>query len=137
MNPSQSTWVDKAGAWLGSACALHCGMTPVIFALGPLFGAWWGWMESLHLPSLIAISLLAGFSLGLGWRRHGHYYAGFFLVPGLSMLWMAYLLLTHGTLQIVAMTAGGTLVVAGHLLNLRLAHGHVHDAQCPHQHRSS
>ena len=30
------------------------------------------------------------------------------------------------------MTFGGTLVGVAHLVNLRLNHGHVHDARCAH-----
>ena len=32
----------------------------------------------------------------------------------------------------IAMTFGGTLVGLAHLANLRLNHGHVHDASCVH-----
>jgi hypothetical protein len=32
------------------------------------------------------------------------------------------------------MTFGGTLVAVAHLVNLRLTHGHVHDASCAHAH---
>ena len=40
----------------------------------------------------------------------------------------------HGTLVLHAlvMTFGGTLVGLAHLANLRLNHGHVHDATCTH-----
>ena len=33
---------------------------------------------------------------------------------------------------VIAMTFGGTLVGLAHLANLRLNHGHVHDATCAH-----
>ena len=35
-------------------------------------------------------------------------------------------------LHAVTMTFGGTLVGLAHLANLRLSHGHVHDATCAH-----
>ncbi|MCC6756807.1 MAG: MerC domain-containing protein, partial [Arenimonas sp.] len=34
----------------------------------------------------------------------------------------------------VVMTAGGILIAVAHLVNLRLSHGHVHDANCRHGH---
>ena len=57
------------------------------------------------------------------------------LVPGLLALWVGLLVQpVHGTLVLHAlvMTFGGTLVGLAHLANLRLNHGHVHDATCTH-----
>jgi hypothetical protein len=57
------------------------------------------------------------------------------LIPGLSVLWLAVLypplhqsLVPHA----IAMTLGGTLVGLAHVANLRLNHGHLHDASCTH-----
>src|SRR5690606_6756610 len=53
----------------------------------------------------------------------------------LAVLWAAVLYAPlHETVvpHAVAMTFGGTLVGLGHLVNLRLNHGHVHDASCTH-----
>ena len=51
------------------------------------------------------------------------------------MLWVGvlYAPLHHSVVpHAVAMTFGGTLVGLAHLANLRLNHGHVHDATCAH-----
>jgi hypothetical protein len=57
------------------------------------------------------------------------------LLPGLAVLWagVLYAPLHHAAVpHAMAMTFGGTLVGLAHLLNLRLNHGHVHDATCSH-----
>ena len=57
------------------------------------------------------------------------------LIPGLLVLWVGILYppLHHSVVpHAVAMTFGGTLVGLAHLANLRLNHGHVHDATCAH-----
>ena len=57
------------------------------------------------------------------------------LVPGLLVLWVGVLYPPlHDSVvpHAVAMTFGGTLVALAHLANLRLNHGHVHDATCAH-----
>jgi hypothetical protein len=54
-----------------------------------------------------------------------------FLIPGLVALWAGVLYdpLHHNAVpHAVVMTIGGLLVGVAHLVNLRLNHGHVHDA---------
>ena len=56
-------------------------------------------------------------------------------VVDVAVLWVGVLYAPlHETLvaHAVAMTLGGTLVGLAHLANLRLNHGHVHDATCAH-----
>ena len=57
------------------------------------------------------------------------------LLPGLAALWFGtgYEPLHHAVVpHALLMTLGGTLVGLAHLANLRLNHGHVHDAHCAH-----
>ena len=46
-------------------------------------------------------------------------------------VWKRRVVLWGGAIAVV-MTFGGTLVGLAHLANLRLNHGHVHDASCAH-----
>ena len=91
--------------------------------------------ESLTLATLAARG--AGGSRNMmmivGLQRAGGVLA--LLVPGLAVLWVGvlYAPLHHSVVpHAVAMTFGGTLVGLAHLANLRLNHGHVHDATCAH-----
>lgn len=86
--------------------------------------------EAFHVGFLAFLTVLAVGTTVLGWRRHRRFYAWAFLLPGLMALWAG-----HGlgdAYEAIFTAIGGTLVVCAHLVNLKLAHGHVHDAQCHH-----
>jgi len=89
----------------------------------------------VELTLVVFVTMLGLFSLVLGYRRHGALRALGFLVPGLVALWagLLYSPLHHDPVpHAVVMTLGGLLVGIAHLVNLRLNHGHVHDASCAH-----
>lgn len=93
--------------------------------------------ESIERVFAVFASVLALTSLWQGYRRHRVHRALAFLVPGLISIWVAVLYspLHHDlVLHTVLMTFGGTLIAVAHLVNLKLTHGHVHDAGCSHAH---
>ena len=99
----------------------------------PLLAAWLG--KDFEAAFVIFASGLGLFSLAWGYRRHRAVRALSLLVPGLLALWAGVLYQPlHETLlpHAAVMTFGGTLVGLAHLANLRLNHGHVHDATCVH-----
>ncbi|MFZ9310976.1 MAG: MerC domain-containing protein [Arenimonas sp.] len=130
-------FLDKFGSTASILCAVHCAVLPVLIAVLPALGlsalAWSGFEWAF----VCFATLLGGFSLWIGYKRHRVYRALAFLMPGLTLVWLGILwpdihhdLLRHA----IVMTAGGTLIAIAHLVNLRLTHGHVHDADCGHQH---
>lgn len=127
--------LDRLGAFGSLLCAVHCAAIPLVIALAPSLGVA-GWLGgSFELAFVVFATGLGLFSGIWGYRRHGAVRALSLLVPGLAVLWLAILyrplheaLLPHA----IAMTIGGTLVGLAHLANLRLNHGHVHDAHCVH-----
>ena len=122
-------WADRLGAFGAFLCALHCALIPVALAVVPALGlgliAWhrleWGF-------SLFA-TVLAVTSLWLGYRNHRAYHAWLLVAPGLALVWGG-LLVRHAhdgsTAHALAMAAGGLLIGAAHLVNLRLSYGHRH-----------
>ena len=91
--------------------------------------------EAFEVGFVAFASLLGLFSLIWGYRRHRALRALGLLLPGLAILWLGVLYAPLHQSQLphaVVMTLGGTLVGIGHLMNLRLNHGHVHDASCAH-----
>ncbi|MFT3762387.1 MAG: MerC domain-containing protein [Pseudoxanthomonas sp.] len=129
------TWLDRFGAAGSLACAVHCAVLPLLIALLPALGvsAWLG--EGFERAFVIFATLLGGFSLAWGYRRHRVVRALGVLALGLATLWVAVLYSPlHESMvpHAVAMTFGGTLVGVAHVINLRLNHGHVHDATCAH-----
>ena len=135
--PSRSSFhlADRFGFAASMLCAIHCAALPVVLALLPSFGigVWLG--EGFEQAFVLFATLLGMFTMAWGYRRHRAVRALWLLLPGLAVLWVGVLYAPlHETLvaHAVAMTLGGTLVGLAHLANLRLNHGHVHDATCAH-----
>lgn len=127
--------LDRFGATGSLVCALHCALIPLVLAGLPSLGlsVWLG--DGLEQAFVLFVSLLGVFSLTWGYRRHRTFRALGLLAVGLAVLWtgLLYAPLHEAVVpHAVAMTFGGTLVGVAHLLNLRLNHGHVHDASCAH-----
>lgn len=128
-------FLDRLGATGSLLCAVHCALVPVAIALLPPLGLTSLTSSSFELAFVVFATLLGLFSIVWGIRQHHAFRAISLLAPGLAVLWLGVLytplhesLLPHA----VAMTFGGTLVGLAHLANLRLNHGHVHDASCAH-----
>ena len=125
--------LDRIGATGALVCALHCALLPILIALLPSLGvsAWLG--EGFEQVFVLFATLFGLAVLAWSYRRHRAMRALALLVPGLAVLWVGvlYAPLHHSVVpHAVAMTFGGTLVGLAHLANLRLNHGHVHDATC-------
>lgn len=130
-------WVDSLGGAGAFLCAIHCAALPLLIALVPALGLT-AFAGSAFEPGFVVFATVLGLgSLGLGFRRHRAYRALMFLLPGLLLVWLGAMLpAIHDqvSLHAVVMSVGGTLIAVAHLINLRLSHGHVHDAGCVHGH---
>lgn len=127
--------LDRIGAFGSLACAVHCAALPLLIAVLPSLGiaVWFG--DGFEMGFVIFATLLGSFSVISGYRRHHAARALSLLIPGLSLLWIGvlYAPLHHALLpHAITMTVGGALVGLAHLTNLRLNHGHIHDASCAH-----
>jgi len=127
--------LDRFGAAGSLLCAIHCALLPLLIAALPSLGvaAWLG--EDFERGFVLFATMLGLFSVIWGYRRHGAVRALGLLLPGLATLWVGVLYgpLHHALVpHAIAMTLGGTLIGLAHLANLRLNHGHVHDASCAH-----
>ena len=130
-----SALLDRIGATGSLLCAVHCAVLPLLIALLPSLGIarWLG--EEFELGFVVFATLFGLAVLAWSFRRHRALRALALLLPGLAALWAAILLpaLHHSLVpHAIVMTFGGTLVGLAHLANLRLNHGHVHDASCAH-----
>ena len=127
--------LDRVGATGSLLCAVHCALTPLLLASLPALGVTVWFNGSLEWALVLFVTLLGLFSLGWSYRRHRALHALALLVPGLLALWAGLLyppLHESVVPHAVVMTFGVTLVGLAHLVNLRLNHGHVHDASCAH-----
>lgn len=133
--PAARQFLDRFGATGSLLCAVHCALLPALLAAAPALGLSFWLSESVEATIVIFVTLLGLFSLIWGYRRHRALQALALLLPGLVLLWagLVYPELHHSRVpHAVVMTLGGLLVGLAHLLNLRLNHGHVHDASCAH-----
>lgn len=137
MNPRLHLLLDRIGATGSLLCAIHCALIPLAVAVLPSLGVAL-WLDDGLESAFVTFASLFGVSvLAWSYRRHRTMRALGLLLPGLAALWLAVLYppLHHSVvLHAVVMTFGGTLVGLAHLANLRLTHGHVHDASCAHSH---
>lgn len=127
--------LDRLGATGSLVCAIHCALLPLVIALLPSLGiaVWLG--DGFERGFVVFASLLGLSTLVWSYRRHRAVRALGLLLPGLAALWLGvlYAPLHHSVVpHAVVMTFGGTMVGLAHLANLRLNHGHVHDATCMH-----
>lgn len=137
MNPRLHALFDRLGATGALLCAIHCALLPVLIALLPSLGISAALAPSLEVGFVLFATLFGLAVLVSSYRRHRAVRALGLLIPGLLVLWVGILYppLHHSVVpHAVAMTFGGTLVGLAHLANLRLNHGHVHDATCAHGH---
>ncbi|GAA0710030.1 MerC domain-containing protein [Dokdonella soli] len=125
---------DRFGATASFLCAVHCALLPLVIAVLPALGLSFLADHRFERGFIAFASVLALTTMVIGFRRHQRFSAFWFLAPGITLLVAGIVVdfdhasILHATL--VAM--GGTLVALAHLTNLRLAHGHVHDAACGH-----
>lgn len=136
MSPRRLQLLDRIGATGSLLCAIHCALLPLLIALLPSLGVAL-WLGDSFEAVFVTFASVFGFSVLMwSYRRHRAMRALSLLLPGLLALWLAvlYAPLHHSVVpHAVVMTFGGTLVGLAHLINLRLNHGHVHDACCTHQ----
>ena len=92
----------------------------VLPALGLRVGGWIDFDQAF----VVFATLLGATTLTLGWRRHRAFHAWLLLVPGLVLVWVGAFtrLHDHSMTHVAVMTAGGLLLAAAHLVNLRLTH---------------
>jgi len=126
---------DSVGSVGAMLCAVHCAVLPLVIATLPALGVGALAYAELEWAFIIFASILALTSLWQGYRKHRVYRALAFLIPGLLAVWAGVVIepLHHSVVpHAVIMSVGGTLIAVAHIINLRLTHGHVHDARCHH-----
>ena len=133
-SPFHVRFADRFGATASLLCALHCAVLPLVIAALPALGLGFLANHAFERVFIACASVLALASLALGFRRHRRVRAFWFLVPGVVLLLLGIVIDIDGQPlgHALLVSLGGTLVALSHLTNLRLAHGHVHDAACGH-----
>lgn len=111
--------LDKLGITATSLCALHCILLPILLPALPLLGlsflADHAWEHVFLLITAVmgTIALLSGFK-----RYHRRLYPLYLLFLGVIIYWVKHDF--SESLQPVFIITGATLIVAAHIINLKL-----------------
>lgn len=127
-----SRFADRFGATASLLCAVHCALLPLVIAILPALGLSFLADHRFEHAFIVFASVLALTTLLFGARRHQHLRAFWFLLPGIALLLAGIVVEFEesAVLHAVLVALGGSLVALAHVTNLRLTHGHVHDAAC-------
>ncbi len=111
--------IDKVGAGMSFACAVHCLLMPFVLGVLPLLGL--GFLAD-HTAELVFVCIsvaLALASLCWGYRTHGN--VNVFVILFLSAALIATgLLVVHEEHHLYFVVSGALGITASHLLNHRL-----------------
>jgi hypothetical protein len=136
MSPQQRhRLLDRLGATGSLLCAAHCALLPVLIALLPSLGLASVVGDRFEQAFVVFATLVGGYSVLSGYRRHRLWQALALMLPGLLILWLGVLYAPLHQSQwphAVVMTLGGALVGLAHLANLKLNAGHRHGPSCAH-----
>jgi hypothetical protein len=114
--------LDRAGAAVSLACAIHCALMPIALGLLAVLGAQWV-ASSVFEWSIVGLSATLGlFSLVPSYRRrHREPRCLWFFLSGLVLILIARLLLSSNTkFELPAVVCGGVLISVAHIVNRRL-----------------
>lgn len=131
---SQASRLDKLGASLSFACAIHCAAQPLLLALLPLMGLGVLLDERLESIFLVCSVILASSTVIGGWRHHRQPQA-------LPLLGLAVVLIVCSRLPLleafeIPLAVSGALgIMSSHLYNLYLHRkSHPDHSHAPHSH---
>jgi len=118
---ASGTLLDRFGAFLGFACAIHCIAVPLLFGVLPAFGL--GLLADHHfdLTIIVIASICAVFAARSSWRAHHdrRVVAGF--VAAIALLGLGHLIGEEGLAGRIPSIFGGVLLALTHLANLRMS----------------
>jgi hypothetical protein len=114
--------LDRTGAVVSLACAIHCALMPIAFGLLAVLGTQW-MASSVFEWSIVGLSAALGlFSLVPSYRnKHREPRCLIFFVSGLGLILIAQLLLSSKMqFEIPGVVCGGVLIAVAHIVNRRL-----------------
>ena len=111
--------VDKIGIWTSSLCALHCLFLPALLPILPYLGASF-FAEHWFEKTILSLSMIIGFwALLTGfYRYHRQLYPLYSLLLGGLIYWNKDMF--GHDYEPITVGIGAALIVASHLLNIRL-----------------
>ncbi len=110
-------WLDMAGVFVAVACGVHCAASGLFFAAVALVGMTSPDAPYLEWGFLGATTVLGGWSLGSGWRRHRDHVPLVLFLTGVALLLVARTLGDSSRMEGIPVVIGATTVSLAHLRN--------------------
>jgi len=111
--------LDRIGITAASLCALHCILLPVLLPALPLLGLSFLADHAWEHVFLIMTAILGSIALFSGFRKyHKRLYPFYLLFLGVAIYWIKHDF--SESLQPVFIVVGASLIVAAHVINLKL-----------------
>ena len=111
--------LDRIGITATSLCALHCILLPVILPALPLLGISFLADHMWEHIFLIVTAVLGSIAMFSGFKRyHKKLYPFYLLMLGIVIYWQKHDF--SESLQPVFIMIGATLIVAAHIINIKL-----------------
>jgi len=110
-------WADGIGIGIAGLCLVHCLATAIFFAFVAAAGGFL-FDPRIHEYGLLLAIIFGVLALGQGFWRHGYIMPAIIGAIGIGVLGGA-LLLPHGGTELFWTMIGASLLVLGHVLNLR------------------
>ena len=111
--------IDKVGACLSLACAMHCILMPFVLTLLPLLGLGLLAHSKFEIGMFIATVTLASASLCWGTTKHKESRILLFVVAAVVLFYLAGFS-AHDRQESIYVAIGGICLAAGHIINRRL-----------------
>lgn len=112
-------WMDRVGASLSFACAVHCALAPMVMALLPLAAGAWLYDTSVETSFVFSSTGVAFASLGLGFRVH-HNRRIFAFVGAAALLIALGRAVADGMAEVALVTVGALTLAGAHVWNQHL-----------------
>ena len=120
LKPAKPGWLDRLGAGLGIACAIHCLAMPLLVGVLPLLGLAFVAEERFEWAVVGTVSILALASALWGYQKHRALRVIMSFVGALGILVLGLWLESSTDWGRVVVVLGGIGVAGAHLLSARL-----------------
>lgn len=128
---AHNAWLDRFGAFLGIACAVHCVVVPLMLGVLPSLGLEFLADEGVDHTIVLIASGCAALAAWFGWRAHRDIRIVLGFAASVGMLVLAHEVGEGQVLGRAISVAGGIGLAATHFWNTRRSRacktpGHVH-----------
>jgi len=120
LKPDKQGWLDRLGAGLGIACAIHCLAMPLLVGVLPLLGLAFVAEERFEWAVVSTVSILALASALWGYQKHRALRVVMSFVGALGVLVLGLWLDASTDWGHLFVVLGGVGVAGAHLLSARL-----------------